>query len=182
MVDRLLCVLKRVSASARRPGLAQLSVRGISSHEPPVLQLAPKEDAGVENVLDIAREFVHDDVSIEAVLYWDLWVPQQEPGGLVRWELRPQELTVTAHGTQFEESLFVDAGHIQIDFGLESPFLQEQVELTPEAERRIQDNIAKLVKFTSEVEAQCAIRGRILWSEANDNLAQKLIERLQRVQ
>ena len=40
----------------------------------------------------------------------------------------------------------------------------------------------KLVNFTSAVEKNCGISGRVLWSESEDNLAQKLIDRLQRVQ
>ena len=49
-------------------------------------------------------------------------------------------------------------------------------------EQRIKANVHKLVNFTSAVEKNCGISGRVLWSESEDNLAQKLIERLQKVQ
>jgi hypothetical protein len=49
-------------------------------------------------------------------------------------------------------------------------------------EQRIKANVHKLVTFTTAVENNCGISGRVLWSESEDNLAQKLIERLQRVQ
>ena len=36
--------------------------------------------------------------------------------------------------------------------------------------------------FTIAVEKNCGITGRVLWSESEENLAQKLISRLQKVQ
>jgi hypothetical protein len=38
------------------------------------------------------------------------------------------------------------------------------------------------VEFTSKVETNCGVSGRMLWSESEENLAQKLISRLQKVQ
>jgi hypothetical protein len=38
------------------------------------------------------------------------------------------------------------------------------------------------VSFTAAVEKNCGISGRLLWSESEENLAQKLIARLQGVQ
>jgi hypothetical protein len=46
----------------------------------------------------------------------------------------------------------------------------------------VKTNVAKLIGFTHKLEATCNLRGRILWSESDENLAQKLIARLQRVQ
>jgi hypothetical protein len=38
-----------------------------------------------------------------------------------------------------------------------------------------------LIDFTQRVEKNCGITGRVLWSESDENLAQKLIAKLQRV-
>jgi len=38
------------------------------------------------------------------------------------------------------------------------------------------------VTFHSKVETHCAISGRVLWSEWEENLAQKLIAKLQQMQ
>jgi hypothetical protein len=54
--------------------------------------------------------------------------------------------------------------------------------LTSEAERNIRSNVQKLVEFTALVEKNAGATGRLLWSESEENLAQKLINRLQRVQ
>lgn len=98
------------------------------------------------------------------------------------WALRPQAVKFTAFGAEFEESTYQQNGHIQVDFGLDTPFLHEEVDFTESVEKRIKANVQKLVNFTNDVEKNCGISGRVLWSESDDNLAQKLIDRLQRVQ
>ncbi|MBV9086282.1 MAG: hypothetical protein JOY79_02255, partial [Acidobacteriaceae bacterium] len=68
------------------------------------------------------------------------------------------------------------------DFGLDTPFLYEDLKLTFETEQRVKSNIQKLVELTSAMEKNAGISARVLWSESEENLAQKLISRLQRVQ
>jgi len=46
----------------------------------------------------------------------------------------------------------------------------------------VRANVQKLVEFTSAVEKNSGASGRLLWSESEENLAQKLINRLQKVQ
>ncbi len=87
-----------------------------------------------------------------------------------------------AHGEEFEEEAYRQEGHIQVELGLDSLFLQEQVQLTLEAEQRLRANVQKLVEFTTKVEKNAGATGRLLWSESEENLAQKLVARLQRVQ
>ena len=113
---------------------------------------------------------------------WDLWVPTKEGDLDETWVLRPQTVKFIAFGTQFEEGTFQENGHIQVDFGLDAPFLFEEADYTSILEQRIKANVQKLVAFTNAVEKNCGVSGRILWSESEDNLAQKLIDRLQRVQ
>jgi hypothetical protein len=60
--------------------------------------------------------------------------------------------------------------------------LHEEVEFTSVAERNVRSNVQKLVEFTANVEKNSGATGRLLWSESEENLAQKLINRLQRVQ
>jgi nitronate monooxygenase len=50
------------------------------------------------------------------------------------------------------------------------------------SEARVRDNVQKLIAFTSAVEKNCGTSARLLWSESDENLAQKLIARLQKVQ
>jgi hypothetical protein len=70
---------------------------------------------------------------------------------------------------------------VQVDFGLDSDFLFDQMELTEIGQERAKENIAKLVAFSAAIEKHCGISARLLWSESEENLAQKLIARLQRL-
>jgi hypothetical protein len=86
------------------------------------------------------------------------------------------------HGLEFDDEVYQQEGHVQVDLGPDSPFLQEDVPLTDEAGARVRANVQKLVEFTSKVEKNSGANARLLWSESEQNFAQKLIARLQKVQ
>jgi hypothetical protein len=46
----------------------------------------------------------------------------------------------------------------------------------------VRANVQKLVEFTGAAEKNSGASARLLWSESEENLAQKLIARLQKVQ
>jgi len=58
---------------------------------------------------------------------------------------------------QFDDASYQQNGHIQVDFGLDTPFLYEEVDFTSILEQRIKANVHKLVNFTSAVENNCGI-------------------------
>jgi len=89
---------------------------------------------------------------------------------------------VIAQGEEFEEGIQQETGHIQIDFGLDSLFVQESAELTDESQARIRENVLRLIEFTKKLEMHTRAASRRLWSESDENLPQKLVARLQRVQ
>lgn len=182
MLPRLLSVLRLFPFSAQRPGIGYLGVHSISWNEPLLFEQTFDSRAEPERALTLAEDFLHEDNAYELEVLWDLWVPLEEGDLDTTWELRPQTVKFTAFGVKFEDATYQEDGHIQVDFGLDSPFLYEEVEFTEAVEHRIKANVQKLVAFTSAVEKNCGISGRILWSESEDNLAQKLIERLQKIQ
>jgi hypothetical protein len=182
MVPRLLSVLKQFPFSAQRGGVGYVAARSISWEEPIIFQQTFDFTADPERALALAAEFPHADDAYEVDVLWDLWVPVQEGDLDETWELRPQRVKLIAFGTSFEDASYQENGHIQVDFGLDAPFLFEEADFTNTLEQRIKANVHKLVNFTSAVEKNCGISGRVLWSESEDNLAQKLIERLQKVQ
>jgi hypothetical protein len=182
MVPRMLSVIKQFPFSSQRSGIGYLAVHSISWEEPMVFQQTFDFRADPERVLALALEFLNEDNAYELEAMWDLWVPVQEGDLDATWELKPQKVTFFGFGQQFEESTYQQNGHVQVDFGLDTPFLFEEEEFTEAVEKRIKANVQKLVSFTSAVEKNCGISGRVLWSESEDNLAQKLIERLQKVQ
>jgi len=85
-------------------------------------------------------------------------------------------------GEEFDDSSQAQTGQIQVDFGLDSPFLQENIDLTEETQAKVRENVSKLVEFTVKAQKNTRASSRLLWSDSDENLAQKLISRLQRVQ
>ena len=179
MMPRMLTVLRQFPFSAQRPGVTAMAIYPLSWSEAPVLAQAFAEQATPEHAVSLAGEFLHDDYCYEFQAAWDLWAPT-EAGKT--WSLQPQRVRFVANGTGFEEGVFEQDGHIQIDLGLDEPFLQEQSDLSAETELRVRANVQKLVEFTNAIEKHAGVSGRLLWSESDENLAQKLIARLQRVQ
>jgi len=182
MLSRLLSVLKQFPFSAERTGVGYLAIRSISWDQPIIFQQTFDDRLDPARAMELASEFLHEDNAYEVDVLWDLWVPTQEGDLDETWTLQPQTVKFIAFGTEFEDATFRETGHIQIDFGLDAPFLFEEAEYTEFLEQRIKSNVQKLVSFTSAVEQNAGISGRVLWSESEDNLAQKLIERLQKVQ
>ena len=85
-------------------------------------------------------------------------------------------------GEEFEERESESQGDVQVDFGVDTPFLHEEMQLSSEVESRVRANVQKLVEFTTQVEKNSGSRARLLWSESEETLVQKLVSRLQRVQ
>ena len=94
----------------------------------------------------------------------------------------PSLVKFIVQGEEFDDATYQETGHVEIDFGLDSLFVQENVELTEETQAKIRDNVAKLVEFTKKAEMNTRATSRRLWSESEESLAQKLIARLQKVQ
>jgi hypothetical protein len=178
MMPRMLSVLRQFPFSSHRPGIAAVAVYPFSASEAPVYAQNFEFQFPSERAVQLAGEFLHDDYAYEFEGYWDLWEPVEEQDS---WLLRPANVRFIAHGPRFEDGLFQQAGHIQVDFGPDLPFLYEEEILTGESEVRVRANVQKLVNFTTAVEKNCGISGRVLWSESEENLAQKLISRLQKV-
>jgi len=55
------------------------------------------------------------------------------------------------------------------------------VQLNHEGEEHVRANVQQLVDFTNAIEKKSGANGRLLWSESENNFAQKLIARLQKV-
>ncbi len=179
ILPRTVSVLRQIPFSSARDGVTYSAIQPVSWSEPTILERRYRPGVTPEEAVAEVAEFLHDDYAYIFEAYWDLWAP---PEGAEKWVLEPSLVRLTAHGMEFEERAAEETGHIQIDFGLDTSFLHEEVELTGEAERNVRSNVHKLVEFTAKVEKNAGATGRLLWSESEENLAQKLINRLQRVQ
>lgn len=181
MVPRAVSVLRQFLFSSVREGVTYLSVHPVAWSEPTVLERRFNPGISPEEAAEVALEFAHDDYAFVFETFWDLWVPNEDEHGDA-WVERPSPVKYLVHGVQFEEGVYAEDGHIQVDFGLDTPFLFEGIRLTSDIESHIRTNVAKLVAFSTAVERHCNVSGRVLWSESDDNLAQKLIAKLQQTQ
>ncbi len=178
IIPHAVSVLRQFLFSSVREGVTYLSVHPVGWSEPTILERRFTPGISPVEAGDIAQEFVHDDYALVFEAFWDLWTPNEDEHGEA-WVERPVAVKFLVHGVEFEEGTYTDDGHIQVDFGLDTPFLFEGIRLNADIEMRIRSNVAKLVAFSSAVERHCGVSGRVLWSESEDNLAQKLIAKLQ---
>jgi hypothetical protein len=181
----LVKVLRQFPEVGASSKVSAATVYPISWNEAPVYQRiyasTETEDAIPELAVAQATELLHDDFAYEFEMKWDLWTVEQQGSLDPIWKKAPQAVRVVGFGPKFDEGFFEQNGQIRVDFGLESPFLVEELELDEEAASHVKENVQMLVDFTNAVQAHCGISSRLLWSESGESLAEKLISRLQRL-
>jgi hypothetical protein len=178
MIPHALAVLQQFPFSTQRPGISYAAVQPVSWNEPTVLERRFSPGITPEEALVVIADLVHDDYAYVFEAYWDLWTPNEREA---QWQQVPSRVKFIVQGEEFDDGAQEQTGHIQVDFGLDSPFLQENIELTEETQVKVRENVAKLVEFTMKAEKNTRASTRLLWSEGEENLAQKLIARLQKV-
>jgi hypothetical protein len=205
----MVSVMRQFALISKDTRVAAASAYPISFTEPPTYQRIyviddRSEDTSasiIENAVAEATEQLHDDTAYEFEMRWKLWLPETvdaQPGDTgidiypdfesvrldTAWKLKPSNVRIIGFGPQFDDASFEQNGHIRVDFGLDTPWLAETLEdeeLDAAATKHIQQNVEMLLAFTLSVEKNCGISSRLLWTESGEPLAQKLIDRLQRV-
>jgi hypothetical protein len=172
-------VMKQFPFSAVLPGITNVAVHPVSWSEPTILDQRFRPGVSPEEAAEIAAGLLHEDYAYVFDANWDLWSLINEPG---EWILQPALVKFIVRGEEFEDGESETHGDVQLDFGLDTPFLHEELQLSPEVETRVGLNLAKFVEFTTRLERNSGARARLLWSESDENLAQKLVNRLHKVQ
>ena len=179
MLPHAYSVLQQFPFSAQRPGISYLALHPVSWSEASVLERRFPSGIDPGQATLLAAELIHDDYAYVFEACWDLWTPDLEGGN---WVLEPAPVKFVVQGEEFDERAYEQTGHIEVDFGSDAYFLQPETSLNEQTQAKIRDNVAKLVEFSNNVEKHSGANSRLLWSESENNLAQKLIARLQRVQ
>jgi hypothetical protein len=181
-------VMDQFAVVAGSSRVKAVTVYPISWTEPPVYQRVYDEEHEPDTeasqprpAIAVAMEILHDDFAYEFELVWELWVPEIGGGLNPMWKKEPRVVRVVGYGPEFDEGAYEQNGHIRIDFGPDTPFLQEDVDLDEETAVHVKQNVQMLVDFTNTVQHNGGISSRLLWSESGESLAQKLIARLQSV-
>jgi hypothetical protein len=178
MLPHILGVLQQFPFSEQRPGVTYVAVQPVSWNEASVLERRFSPGITSQDAVVIAADLVHDDYAYTFDVYWDMWT--LDTSG--KWSLIPSQVKIIAQGEEFEEGVEQETGQIQVDFGLDSLFVQEGADLTDESQAHIRENVLRLIEFTKKIEMHTRATSRRLWSESDESLPQKLIARLQRVQ
>lgn len=179
MLPHLLRVMHQFPFSKIVPGITSVALHPISWEQPTILERRFRPGVPPEEAIIVSADLLHEDYAYVFEANWDLWTPEIANG---EWSLRPSPVSFIARGEEFEEGEAKAEGQIQVDFGPDTPFLYEELGLTEELESRVRANVKTLVDFINSVEKNTGTATRLLWSESDENLAQKLISRLQKVQ
>ena len=179
-------VMEQFAAAGGSGKVSAATVYPISWNESPVYQQVYRnetddEAANPQAAIAAAMENGHEDYAWEFELIWELWVPESAPGLDTMWRHEPRVVRVVAFGPEFDDHAYETNGHIRVDFGPDTPFLYEDMDLDEDAVQRVKQNVQRLVEFTNGVQKNGGISTRLLWSESGESLAKKLIERLQQV-
>jgi hypothetical protein len=195
LAAKLTAVLGAFAAHGGEKLVYSATVWPVSWSEPPVFQqvygrvvemsgtgtdLNGPVELGAEPRLavDEALELLHDDFAYEFQIGWSLW--ELETGGSLdaRWTREQRLVRVVGFGPLFDEGAYEADGHIRIDFGSDTPFLEEDFELDSVAARHVEENVRQLVELTAAVEKASGATARLLWSELGESLAARLAARL----
>ena len=181
MMARAVGVLRQFPFSAVREGITYLSVHPVAWSEPTVLERRFTPGISPEEAAEIAGEFAHDDFAFVFEAFWDLWVPNEDEHGDA-WVQRPVAVRFLVHGFSLTRAFTPKMGMSRWTSDWTRPSCTKARSSRPSVEKHLRANIAKLVAFSAAVEKNCALSGRVLWSESEENLAQKLIAKLQQTQ
>ena len=179
--DKLTAVLGGLAAHGGEPRVYAATVWPINWTETPVFQqVYGRGERGAEPrvAVEQALELLHDDFAYEFQIGWSLWELEAGAGLEPRWVREPRLVRVTGFGPLFDEGAYEQDGHIRVDFGTDTPFLEEDLELDPEGAAHVAENILQLVALTGALEKGSGATARLLWSELGESLAQRLAARL----
>ena len=193
LAEKLVAVLGEFAKVGGEPRVYAATVWPVNWHEAPVWQRvwgravapvqpeqaqAPLLGADPRAAVEETLEVLHDDYAYEFQIGWSLWELETAEGLDPRWAKVTRLVRVTGYGPLFDEGAYEQDGHIRIDFGSDAPFLEEDLDLNPDAERHMEQNIRQLIELTNAVEKASGATARLLWSELGESLAQRLAARL----
>lgn len=146
-----------------------LRVWAVSFHEVPVFEGFIDNAVDAHEAAALVQEFLHDDCCIQLETKWDLWLWDGD------WSLQASRVCIELHAPHFEHDLLNPLGqaeHIWIDLGREDLYLPQ-----PRSDqlRPVQSNIRSILHLATDLEDVLTVERRLLWSESEDNFAERLM-------
>jgi hypothetical protein len=183
--EKLVTVLEQFRAHGGEPGVFSATAWPINWRETAAFQEVyglGEHASQIEFAVSEAFELLHADYAYEFQIGWTLWEPEIDGGSHPTWVRTPRLVRVIGYGPEFDDGAYEQEGHIRIDFGTDAPFLQEEVQLDPQAIRCIEENVRQLIDLINAVEKESEASARLLWSELGESLAARLAARINRLQ
>ena len=176
-------VIEAFPVSATSPGIRVVTIYPFHWGETPVFERSFGEGIEAGEIVNLAAEFLHEDYAYEVEMNWDLWFPgsSASSGG---WNRTPAAVSVACLGPAFDREGSDDRADIQVNFGLDTPFLPAEQDALPELgpdfdpdlpDRRTRENLQQLVEFVHRLDQILPIAKRSLWCESGENLAEKIL-------
>ncbi|MBI4465488.1 MAG: hypothetical protein HY647_12350 [Acidobacteria bacterium] len=170
--------LEQFPASSGAPGAQSLTIYPLDWGQTPLLEQAFPPVADATQVVSLANEFLHEDCAYEAQMRWDLWVLASD-ANRTGWQKVQQVVSVACLGSRFDPEAPENRGNLQINFGLDTPFLPPVSGSTPNTRppfsaRPAQENLQQLLDYVHRLEQKLPLLKKLLWCESGENWAEKI--------
>jgi hypothetical protein len=201
MLERFGEFLSTVPFSAKQPGFTHLEIRAVDSAETPVfeqdLRSFPLDAAGI---IELAKDFLREDCNCSVHSHWDLWVYEGEPPS---WQQLPQPLELVCTGGDYDNGLWKENAHFEVNFGFEHLFtghggllgIRQIARPAPQSQEerdffesmakpgnllmyqeKTRENIKSLFGWVRRIEQALPVAQLRLWSEGEENFEARLEE------
>ena len=187
--------------SAAQNTFSELIVQAVDATEIPVAEwdLRPLK-MGPAEVTALAVQHLNTDTAYTANAKWDLWSFDIES---LKWQYKPEPLTLSCHGVDYDDGLAVTSGHFMADLGFEHFFTGHGGLLAPgaasnpfnssdhpiehtfrqwmsasanlkEYHAKTRENIQQLFNWIESIQLALPVERSELWSEGEENFEARL--------
>lgn len=201
MIAEFARFLTAAPLSPEHPGFDELTAQAVDATETPVAEWDLRgQGYGPAEVAALAAQHLNPDTAYIAVAEWDLWTLNMDT---LKWQHKPEPLTLFCHGSQYDDGIAATAGHFAADLGFEhfftghggllapgaasNPFASSEhpVEHTfrqwmaadgNRAEYQVKtcENIRKLMSWLDAIHQALPVERSELWSEGEENFEARL--------
>ena len=166
-------LLRLFPFSQREQPQSVISIHGVDSTEPPLLERPVNGPLNVDEVVSILADYSGADVAYSVESWWDLWQYETD------WALGPARVALHCFGSEFDAGTEREGGaqeDLRIEFGADGDYLPR-----PEIEgstKLVESNIKSLLRLVHELESALPVEKRRLETESGENFADRLQQAL----
>jgi hypothetical protein len=201
MIAEFARFLTTAPLSAEHPYLDELVVQPLGPAETPAAEWDLRgQSCGPAEVAALAAQHLNPDTAYIVQAKWDLWTLDMET---LKWQRKPEQLTLFCHGPEYEDGAAATAGHFAGDLGFEHLFTGHGGLLAPgaasnpfsgsehpvertfrqwmatggnraEYQAKTRENIQQLMHWLDAIHQALPVERSELWSEGEENFEARL--------